>query len=197
MNTQKYLVAAVGLGIVGAGTWWVTSGGGSPKATITNEPQPETPSTVVDVTPPAPQHAIVQSAPEPGTQEASSVASPTAPAERREKREFEARADMDPALSRELQTVVQRSVDATLDRSRMDMESLICRGNSCQILFTPQAGDAAARGMPEVSAILRDLNEASVQNPSTGAQLKPMVQMISAARDGNAGIVAVIAFEPQ
>lgn len=47
--------------------------------------------------------------------------------------EFVEQADPDPALSQELESVVQRTLDAKLDRSQYDVESVKCRGNSCQM----------------------------------------------------------------
>ncbi len=196
MNSRKSSIAIAAIALLGAGAWWVMSRGDTQETAIPNEYQPSDPFSVVDVSPLSPQPAVIEGGSDSSrADEVPSTASAPAPVELPEKREFESRVDFDPALSRELETVVRRTLDAKLDRTRLDVESLICRGNSCQILFAPQPHAAGRGGMSAVSTILRDLDDADIRNPSTGVQLKPTVEMISPGRGENARLVAVIAFE--
>jgi hypothetical protein len=87
--------------------------------------------------------------------------------------------DPDPALSSELEYVVQRSIDAKLDRSTNQIGSVTCRGNECQMLFTSFASVTDPSWPPALRAIISDLNAIHIRNPTTGADLKPSLELVS------------------
>lgn len=196
MNLRKSSIVVGTLVVLGGGAWLVIPRQEIQEPVVSNDGQPSDTSNVVDVAPATPRPAVIEGDSDTNRTEATpTTANVPPPVERPEKREFESRIDSDPALSRELEFVVQRSLDAKLDRSRMELESLVCRGNSCQILLRPQSPTAGSGGMSTVSSLLRDLQAAPARHPGTGADLEPAVQMVSQARGEHAGILAVIAFE--
>jgi len=93
-------------------------------------------------------------------------------------RSFIDEVDPDPTLSRELERTVQSFLDSRLSRDTYEVESVTCRGSTCQIL---SVGDSESGGptWSEVFApILRDMSAASTQNPNTGAELEPKLQSV-------------------
>lgn len=108
--------------------------------------------------------------------------------------EFVEQADPDPALSRELESVVQRIVDAKLDRSQYEVESVKCRGNSCQILSAARSSAGGPPWPAVLGPIMRQLSEAPARNPSTGADLRPALQMVRKS-PGEPGYVTMISFD--
>jgi hypothetical protein len=107
--------------------------------------------------------------------------------------EFGEQVDTDQALSRDLETAVLRSIDANLDQSKYDVQSVKCRGNTCQILSVEQT-PSAARTWPAVFVpILRDLSESSVWNSSTGTPMKPNLQSVE-KRPDEPGYITMLSF---
>jgi hypothetical protein len=93
---------------------------------------------------------------------------------------FVAQADPDPILSRELERALERTLALTTDRSRFDIESIACRGYTCQVLSIDRIPPFPhVRGPPDLrqgwGAVLdktmHQLKDSGIQNPHTGAPI--------------------------
>jgi hypothetical protein len=108
--------------------------------------------------------------------------------------------DPDPALSREVESAIQRSVDTKVDPRNFKAQSIMCRGQTCQILLVSRATPAGSVPASVVATILRELNDASIRNPSTGAQVLSTGAQVGRLTFGEirvekGGLVATIGFE--
>jgi hypothetical protein len=111
-------------------------------------------------------------------------------------RSFSEQADVDPILSWELQTMVQRSIDTVLDRNLFEVDSVTCRGSTCQILSFGETERDGPTWSQVFAPILRDVTKATTLHPTTRAELEPTMQSISVVpRSGSVrGFVTVISF---
>lgn len=98
----------------------------------------------------------------------------------------------DTTIARGAKLVIQRALDKTLDRSRYQVQAIICHEQNCQIFSNPQVPGADTDWPPIVESIMQELATASFRNPETGAELKPTLQAISRGRRKGAVTVTII-----
>lgn len=196
MRKVSKSIAVAALVLAGIGAAWVISRGNDGGPLVDTEDQTLVTPGVVHVNPLDRQAEVTDVSPSTNlTDETPGTTVSSAPVDRPERRAFEERGDSNPALSLELETAVRNSLDTTLDRSKLDLESLICRGESCQVILAPQPQTPWSGGMSAVSALLRDLHERPARDPGTGADLKPSVQQVSSSQGESPGVIAIIGFE--
>jgi len=200
MSSRNVAFAISAFVFVATGTWWVMNGRGFEVTTDSDAlPSPETSVELANPSPPVSQAPILdeddsgtsQPAELPSkagapSQPAVSLPSPPVAAEQ---------PDSDPVLSRNLEFHVRSSINAQLDHARVDVKSVKCRGNSCQILFVDRTPAVERAGPPLVGAMLRELDTASIFNPGTGERLKPILLAIEQRGGEQTGVAAVVAFE--
>ena len=204
MSSRSYTITFIALVVLGAGTWWLLPVRGSHDANGSDAPSTPEPSIPeVNPAPTAPQAPVVvdRDSSEGSTTEAPRDlgASPAPVAWSENDLKFAEREDPDPALSREVESAIQRAIDSTIDRGKLEVHSITCRALTCQILsvdHAPAAGDnlppaGGSNWPPVVATILRDLTSVPIRNPGTGAELKPMLELVKIGR-GDTGIVTMI-----
>lgn len=197
MSSQNYTIVA--LVALGAGAWWLLSARGSQEARDVDPPsvagapiEGEAPAPVV---PQSPAIVANNSSDSSVTGTPRGPDAPPAPVTWPARAlEFAEQADPDPALSREIESAIHRAIDTTLDRSRYEVHSVTCRGQSCQILSVAQASGAGNQWPPAVAAIMRELMTASIRKPGTDMELKPMLQALQQGGD-HTGIVTMIGLQ--
>lgn len=188
MSSRKFFTGPIVLVILGAGAWWVLADKDSQEnsAASVREAPPQS-------APGSPIHSVE------GTKSNDPIArldkppqdsaqSPGKPSTQNMALKFAGRENPDPALSNELELGIQKALDASIDRGRFDVESVICRENTCQIISVDRTPPPAISGRPpdlqngwgsSLKNLLVQLNDAGMQNPRTGAWIdKPkMVQL--------------------
>lgn len=99
-------------------------------------------------------------------------------------------------LSRELEYIVQRTIDATLDRGKHIVQSVTCRGLGCEARFESLESSAVSDERAALRTLHRDLGAASYVHPSTGAILKVQSLELRQARGDNPASASIfIKFE--
>lgn len=116
---------------------------------------------------------------------------------------FAGRENPDPDLARELESGIQKALDASVDRGRFDVESVLCRGNICQIVSVdrtpaPQVGgrppDLRQGWGPNLERLFLQLDDAGMQNPHTGVRIdRPEMMQLEIWREGG-GVVTYLRF---
>ncbi len=186
VSSRRYTIAGIALVATCAMTWWVSSGGGPQESQVSPAPaQPEV-SPAPSVTPPPPPPlapAVVDSSPtkDPVLEMFSPKGKPQIPVKSVETPlPTLDQADPDPALSREIEYVMRRSLEANLNKNRYEVESIECRALTCKILTvdrgppadSPPPGTPPERAyLPTFAKLLKDVHEAAIRSPTTGAAL--------------------------
>jgi hypothetical protein len=199
LNRRNNVFAALALVAIGIVIGWALSnfapGGSVPAlglipadALATASPGPPTL--------PAPALPESESTTAPEAEAPAAVPSPERKPWPESARSFMDQADPDPALSRELETWLLRSVDTNLDRDSYEVESITCRGNSCQILSIGRRANGGPAWSKVFAPILSDLGDASIRHPATQAELEPRIQsiwMVPKSRE-EPGLISLISF---
>jgi hypothetical protein len=202
VSSRNYTTALVVLIPLGAGALWVLSDSAPPSVngsySVSSSDSPKQWASPESAIPPTP--AVVEDnsttsqvdEPQPkATPSSESVGWSTTTLA------FSEREDPDPALSRQVESAIHRSAGAKMDPLRVEARSIECRGQTCQILLVSRATPAGSVSPTVVAAILRDLNDTSIQNLSTGAQvLSTGAQVgrltLQEIRTENAGLVTLL-----
>jgi hypothetical protein len=202
MSSRTYTIAFISLAILGIGFWWLqpkkdSSEGEAPYALADSRSYIDKarPASAIPASP-----VIAENKSSKSSTDAVPIshALPVSAMWSAKTLEFAEQADSDPILSREIEYVIQRSVDSTLDRSRYDVHSIKCRGQSCQVLVVDRAPVAGtAKGWPQiVGEVLRGLHDAAIRAPATGAKLgRPMLQGIEHIGGEPVRFITLIGFE--
>ncbi len=122
--------------------------------------------------------------------------------------EFANQADTDPAVSRELESEIQRSLVTKLHPSSYEVDSVTCRGRDCQILSherIPRTGDQSvtASGAPAageewrsaIGRLLSEFTDVPIRTPGTDEALKPKLRDLTQYMSDPTGFVVTISFE--
>lgn len=200
MSSRHYTIAVIALVIIGAGTWWALSiraqeSKGSYALSIPGtSAEKSNPASPTPVLPVVVENNSSRSSPDepvPGNETPPTTATwPPATLA------FKERPDPDPALSREIEYVIKRSL-AFLDAGRYEAESIQCRGQACQIRLIDRVPSAGTPRPSLAKPILDELKRASIRNPTTGVQLGlPKLNRLTFPRlsGETAGVIAVIEF---
>jgi hypothetical protein len=200
VSSRNYAIALTVLILLGAGTWWVLYDGNPPSgkdsyfvSSSQSSIQRASPASTI---PPMP--VVAESIPtksridELQSSESEEWSTTTL--------QFSEIEDPDPSLSREVESAIQRSVDTKVDPRNLKAQSIMCRGQTCQILLVSRATPAGSVPASVVATILRELNDASIRNPSTGAQVLSTGAQVGRLTFGEirvekGGLVATIGFE--
>jgi hypothetical protein len=202
VSPRNYAISLVVLISLGAGAWWALSdstppsvNGSSSVSSSDSSKQWASPDSAIPPTPAVVEDNSTTSQvdePQPkATPSSESVGWSTTTLA------FSEREDPDPALSRQVESAIHRSAGAKMDPLRVEARSIECRGQTCQILLVSRATPAGSVSPTVVAAILRDLNDTSIQNLSTGAQvLSTGAQVgrltLQEIRTENAGLVTLL-----
>jgi hypothetical protein len=202
MSSRKSFISLVVVVALGAGAWLMLSGGirqdenGPPQLSTVDSSKEES-----GITPSAPPvagnvttgYSASNPAETPRTEDAprTQVAWPaTALA-------FADKPDPDPALSRELKYWTQRSMAELLDKDRFELQSVECRGNSCQLLTVDRALSQEMGWGVVINEMFDQLKkDALVRHPRTGVLLQPEMQIVRPVPAGkNGAFITVIVFK--
>jgi hypothetical protein len=95
-------------------------------------------------------------------------------------------------VSGNAELTINRTLVAKLDRSRYQVQAVMCHEHSCQIFSKAQVSGADSDWPPIVDAIVQDLQAVYFRNSETGAELKPILKTISQGRRQDAVTVTII-----
>ena len=193
MNFGKNAIGVVALATLGFGTGWVLSVQGS------RDSMDKHPGMVLEH---ATARTIVRPPATPDREDLNNNSSDHDAAERLSAPPAEASSGAtleslereygDPTIARGAKLVIQRALDKTLDRSRYQVQAIICHEQDCQIFSNAQVPGADTDWPPIVEAIIQDLATASLRSPASGAVLKPTLKAISPGRRKDAVTVTII-----
>lgn len=105
--------------------------------------------------------------------------------------------DPEAALSTELEYIIQRTVDATFDRAKYGVQSITCRGVSCEVRFADLGTSQGSEATAVLRTLYRDLRTASFVNPDTGVELQLKALELRQGSGENAVNAFLLKFENQ
>jgi hypothetical protein len=104
-------------------------------------------------------------------------------------------ADPDPQLSRELEQVVQLASRYALETNRYELQSMKCRGNTCQMAIVDNKPNVDQPVASTIGRLLAEMEKGSARNPTTGETLQPTLQGFELYPANPVGALMLVSFD--